>query len=326
MEYQMRKPVRFLAFTAHPDDEIALCATSFLHLKEQYGSEVETIIACATKGENYAREGFSPDVRAGELYKAAETLRVDRVHFLGFRNGEMIRMLGPINGRVIRNEREIPINASSLRGLRTGQRWEDHVEAVRILGELAFRYPPDVTHYDWRGGRLAELLETVVRLIRVERPDVVLTREPFGYYGHNEHIMIHHAATAGFYLSGREDVWPEHRDEGLSPHAPAKLYWGALYEERPLQGEAQRRAVAADRREMCVPQYKPSLVAVYPEVAERVYAALDAHRSQFDLSSWSTLSEKDRRFFASDYLLRVHPPLQEGEPQEMSIADGVAGL
>ena len=122
----------------------------------------------------------------------------------------MIQMLGPINGRVIRNEREIPINAASLKGLKPGQRWEDHVAAVRILGELAFRNPPQMSGYDWRNARLAKLLQVVVRLIRMEKPDVIVTMEPFGNYGHNEHIMIHHAATAGFYLSGKEDVWPEH--------------------------------------------------------------------------------------------------------------------
>jgi LmbE family N-acetylglucosaminyl deacetylase len=291
----------------------------------RYGARVETILACATKGENYAREGFSPSVREDELRKAAQALRIDRVHFLGFHNGEMIQMLGPINGRIVRNEREIPVNAAWFGGLKSGQRWEDHVEAVRILGELAFRYPPDIEGYDWRNGRLSRLVEVVVRLIRTERPAVIVTMEPFGNYGHNEHIIIHHAATVGFYLSGRENVWPAHRDEGLTPHAPKKLYWGGLYDDAPHQSEERKAAIAEARQEMGVPAYRASLVVTYPEVAEQVYTALSAHRSQFDLPSWSALDEPMRpmrRFLASDCVLRVHPPVQEGESPETSIADG----
>jgi len=134
------RPVRLIAFTAHPDDEIAVCAASFAYLKERYGLRVETILACATHGENYARPGFSPDVRPDELREAARILRIDRLHFLGFRNGEMIRMLSPINGRVIMNEREIPgLNGAWFGRLKPGQSMEDRAEAVRILGELAFR-------------------------------------------------------------------------------------------------------------------------------------------------------------------------------------------
>lgn len=324
MAKSQERPIRFLALTAHPDDEIATCASSFLHLKERYGARVETVIAVATRGENYARQGFSPEVRVDEMHRAAEILRIDRVHFLGFRNGEMIQMLGPIHGRIIQNEREIPVNAAWFDGLKPGQRWEDHVEAVRILGQLAFSSTPELVGYDWQTGRLSRLVEVVVRLIRTEQPDVVVTMEPFGNYGHNEHIMVHHAATAGCYLSSRADVWPEHAQEGLDPHAPAKLYWGGLYEDRPRQTEERRRAVAEAREEMGIPRYRPSLVVEYPEEAERVYRALRAHQSQFgDLPPWSDLDEATRRFFATDHLLRVSPPVPEGQAPETSIADGV---
>jgi len=163
----------------------------------------------------------------------------------------------------------------------------------------------------------------VVRLIRTEKPDVIVTMEPFGNYGHNEHIMIHHAATAGFYLSGREDVWPEHLEEGLTPHAAKKLYWGGLSPARPHQDEERRKGVAKARAEMGVPWYTASLVVAYSELAERVYAALSAHRSQFVIPPWAEMEGPWRDFLASDYMLRVHPPIAEGEPPESSITDGL---
>jgi len=148
--------------------------------------------------------------------------------------------------------------------------------------------------------------------------------EPFGNYGHNEHIMVHHAATAGFYLSGREDVWPEHFDQDLAPHAARKLYWGGLYESRPHQTEERAKAIAKARAEMGIPQYAPSLTVEYPEVGERVHRALAAHESQFaELPPWSDLDEAWRRFFWSDQLLRVYSSVGAGEPAEASIADGL---
>jgi LmbE family N-acetylglucosaminyl deacetylase len=319
----MPQPVRLVAFTAHPDDEFGMCAAEFLHLKECYGPRIETVIACATGGENYARQGFDPSVRPDELRRAAALLRVDRVHLLGFRNGEMIRMLGPINGRVIQNEREIPVNGAWFGGLRPEWKWEDHVEATRILGSLTFGMSPEIAAYDWRGGLLSELLERVVRIIRQERADVVVTMEPFGNYGHNEHIMIHHAATAGSMLAGRADVWPEHADGGLAPCAPRKLYWGGIERRRPNQDPERARRIAEARAEMGVLEYEPSLVVRYPELAERVYTALCEHASQFDLAPWETIPEESRAFFGTSSFLRVYPPAVERELPETSIVDGL---
>lgn len=317
-------PLCLLALTAHPDDEIVICGPSFAALKEAYGSRVRTVLAVATRGENYAREGFDPGVRVSEMQRAAETLHIDRLEFLGFRNGEMIQMLGPIRGRIVHNEREIPINTNWFTGLKPGHCWEDHVEAVRILGGLAFGNPPGMSGYDWQNARLAPLVERVVRLIRAERPEVVVTMEPFGGYGHNEHIMIHHAATAAFYLSGRAEVWPEHAQKGLAPHQPRKLYWSGLYDERPRRDDEGSKKIAQARAEMGVPKPQPSLSTRYPEVAERVYTALLAHQSQFaNLQPWSELSEAHRAFFAGEDMRRVHPPLNAEDPPESSIVDGL---
>ncbi|MBN1641391.1 MAG: PIG-L family deacetylase [Anaerolineae bacterium] len=318
----MPTPVRILALTAHPDDEITLCGAAFLDLKETYADRVETAIACATKGENYARPGWAPAVREEELHAAARVLGVDRVRFLGFRNGEMIQMLGPIHGRVVRHEREIPINTNWFDGLQPGHRWADHVAAVRALGALAFGVPPAVEGYDWRNGPLAPLVEAAVRAIRAERPDVVVTMEPFGNYGHNEHIMVHHAATVACYLSGRDEVWPEHGKAGLEPHAPHKLYWGGLYEGRPDRAARVQNAIAQARYEMGVPVYEPSLTLSAPHLAEQVFEALSAHRSQFALPSWAELPAGQRQFLGTNAFLRVYPPLSPGEPPEGSIVDG----
>jgi len=59
---------------------------------------------------------------------------------------------------------------------------------------------------------IAEILEYMQRL----RPDVVITHEPYGGYGHPDHIRVCEATTAAFYLANA--------DGGLGPN---KLYYRA---------------------------------------------------------------------------------------------------
>ena len=62
----------------------------------------------------------------------------------------------------------------------------------------------------------AELLDHVLRL----RPDVIVTHDPFGGYGHPDHIRVCEAVTAAFYLARVQarGTWP----------GPQKLYYTAL--------------------------------------------------------------------------------------------------
>lgn len=69
-------------------------------------------------------------------------------------------------------------------------------------------------------GLVAELVEYVRRL----RPQVVLTHDPFGGYGHPDHIRCCEAMTAAFHLAGQADRSPN----GLLPYGPQKLYYTAF--------------------------------------------------------------------------------------------------
>ena len=72
---------------------------------------------------------------------------------------------------------------------------------------------------------LAELIDYVRRL----KPHVVITHDPYGGYGHPDHIRCCEVVTAAFYAAGQRDVLnPARNGGGLPPHAAQKLYYSSF--------------------------------------------------------------------------------------------------
>jgi mycothiol conjugate amidase Mca len=71
--------------------------------------------------------------------------------------------------------------------------------------------------FDEATGRLVEI-------VRRERPQVIVTYNEFGGYGHPDHIMAHRIAVAAFDQAGDPGRFP---DQGLPPWQPSKLYYTA---------------------------------------------------------------------------------------------------
>lgn len=74
----------------------------------------------------------------------------------------------------------------------------------------------------------AELAGRLVALIRALRPQVVITFDPHGGYGHPDHVAIHHAARQAFFAAGDAGQYPEQIAGGLAAFAPLKLYYTAF--------------------------------------------------------------------------------------------------
>jgi N-acetyl-1-D-myo-inositol-2-amino-2-deoxy-alpha-D-glucopyranoside deacetylase len=67
------------------------------------------------------------------------------------------------------------------------------------------------------------------------RPQVIITFDPHGGYGHPDHLAVHRAATAAFYSSG----W-------LGEDAPQRLFYTAITEERMRHFRENSPSVAAN--------------------------------------------------------------------------------
>ncbi|NDJ51909.1 MAG: GlcNAc-PI de-N-acetylase [Chloroflexi bacterium] len=70
--------------------------------------------------------------------------------------------------------------------------------------------------------------EQVTGIVREIRPQVIVTFDPYGGYGHPDHIACHKAALAAFDAAGDPERFPEHFREGLEPFQPKKLYYNTF--------------------------------------------------------------------------------------------------
>ena len=68
---------------------------------------------------------------------------------------------------------------------------------------------------------LEEMARKVARHIREIRPQVIITSDPSGGYGHPDHIAVHRATVEAFRMASDAQV----EIDGLVPHSPQKLYY-----------------------------------------------------------------------------------------------------
>jgi len=68
----------------------------------------------------------------------------------------------------------------------------------------------------------------VVAHIRREKPDVVVTFDEHGGYGHPDHVAIHHITKAAFAAAADPAQYGEQIELGLDPHQASNLYYTAL--------------------------------------------------------------------------------------------------
>lgn len=132
---------------------------------------------------------------------------------------------------------------------------------------------------------LFEATGRLVRLIRRYQPEVMTVYDPFGGYGHPDHIQVHRVGTAAFF--GCRDLGWFPLLDGEEYWAPAKLYWNAWsrsrteafgkYWDEPENPEDDEENWWANRG---IPDDEvTTIVDVRDEVGLKE-SALRAHRSQ----------------------------------------------
>lgn len=95
--------------------------------------------------------------------------------------------------------------------------------------DSGMRGSPDNQHPDsLETADLNEVTGRVVEVIRKVRPQVVVTFDPFGGYGHPDHIKIHRATVEAFHAAADLDHFPEQIAQGLDPYQPARLYFSTF--------------------------------------------------------------------------------------------------
>jgi N-acetyl-1-D-myo-inositol-2-amino-2-deoxy-alpha-D-glucopyranoside deacetylase len=148
----------------------------------------------------------------------------------------------------------------------------------------------------WRADFM-EATGRLVSLIRKYRPEVLVIYDPFGGYGHPDHINVHRIGMAAF--AGAADLGRFPLADGEQAWSPQKLYWAAWARSRVrVMAEARLRAGLIDQEEhdrMQEGGTPDEHIHAFIDVRDRVAAkeaALLAHRSQIP-ADWFMLTVPD---------------------------------
>ncbi len=158
----------------------------------------------------------------------------------------------------------------------SGMKWADDGTAT-VADETR---PDTFWHAD-----LLEAAALLVEIIREVRPQVVVTYDEFGGYGHPDHVQAHRVTTYAVALAA---VASYRRDLGEAWQV-AKVYWGAMSKSQMAEGiRAVREAGDATTFEGWDPDNIPfgspdedlDAVISAPEHADAKMAAMKAHATQ----------------------------------------------
>jgi N-acetyl-1-D-myo-inositol-2-amino-2-deoxy-alpha-D-glucopyranoside deacetylase len=130
-----------------------------------------------------------------------------------------------------------------------------------------------------------EVIKRLVGVIRHLRPQVVVTFEPNGGYGHPDHVAIHHYAVAAFHAAADPARYP---DQGLQ-WQPARLFYTAIPRSFFLEMRERLDAMGVDtsqfdRFDEDGAGWPDDQVHVTIDVTDNIeakWAALNCHRTQF---------------------------------------------
>jgi len=253
---------RMLLVHAHPDDEtIGQGATMAKYVAR--GTQV-TLVTC-TLGEE------------GEvLVPSLEHLAADKTDTLGDHRvtelANAMKELGVTDHRFLGG-------AGHYRD--SGMMWDEQRRAVARAETKEGTF--------WRAD-LLEASDLLVEIIREVRPQVLVTYDEYGNYGHPDHIQAHRVATYATSLAAVASYRPE-----LGPAWDiAKIYWGAMSLNRMREGLRALRAAGdttsfegmdpeGEMPPFMVPDELLSAVVEADDFADAKIRAMKAHATQISV-------------------------------------------
>lgn len=298
-------PLRLLMVHAHPDDETTTTGATIAHYRSQ-GLPV-TLVTC-TRGERgedviVGSAGYSDDEQADGLGVRRVAELDGAAQALGLAD---VRFLGGV-----------------------GTWWDSGMADALVPHPRAFS-----------AGDLGEQTAQLVAIVREVRPQVIVTYDERGGYGHPDHIRAHDVAVAAFDAAADPAAFP-----AAGPAWQASKLYAAVVPFSRMRNAAKILAAAstsggsplqalADAPEDTLAEAVPFAVPdelVCARIDARDWigakaAAMRSHRSQMAADSWFfTLADEPGGQFAEEYyrILRGQAaPDRDGELED----DLFAGL
>ncbi|MCA1823196.1 MAG: N-acetyl-1-D-myo-inositol-2-amino-2-deoxy-alpha-D-glucopyranoside deacetylase [Mycobacteriales bacterium] len=173
----------------------------------------------------------------------------------------------------------------------------------------------------------------LVRVIREVRPQVVVTYDEEGAYGHPDHIQAHRVTVAAVEAAGDAARYP---DAG-PPWTPAKLYYTAIPKSVLAEGFEYFKATGDSFfADVESPEGMPfgvddavvTTCVAAPELTDRKMAAMHAHRSQIAAGSlfFALPPDIERTAWGHEYYILVRGERGPAGRPDGREADLFAGL
>ena len=217
--------------------------------------------------------------------------------------------------------------------------------AVRILGlsdHIVLHYrdsgmagtPPNRHPQAFVNAPAAVIVERLVEEIRRFRPQVVLTFDPAGLYGHPDHIAICHHTTEAFRQAADPAAYPQHLINGVGPYAPQRLFYSARPRGFRLAWAKTLRAHGIDfplpnperANDGAAPEDINLELDVAPQMELKMGCIL-SHRTQVapDWPYDRVPRPAANRILGREYYIRAWPPVEAGEEVPPDFFEGLAG-
>ncbi len=205
--------------------------------------------------------------------------------------------------------------------------------AVRILGlsdHIVLHYrdsgmagtPPNEHPQAFVNAPAEVVIERLVEEIRRFRPQVVLTFDPAGLYGHPDHIAIYRHATEAFHRASNSAAYPQHLINGVEPHTAQRLFYSARPRGFRLEWAQTLRAYGIDfplpdpnRANDGAPPEDINLEMDVSEQMELKMGCILSHRTQVapDWPYDRVPREAANQILGREYYIRAWPPVRAGE-------------
>ncbi len=161
----------------------------------------------------------------------------------------------------------------------------------------------------------SEAVRRIVTLMRTTKPDVVITHDPTGGYGHPDHIAVYKHVTAAFDVVGDATHFPE----AGAAWRPARLYYQVIPKSFFHTMQAQMKAAGVDTAQwerlgfekLGVEDHEITHLVDVTGQYEQKIAAYDAHKTQFGPENpmRQMPEELRRQVFARETFIQARPAL-----------------
>lgn len=217
---------------------------------------------------------------------------------------------------------------------------EDDYPGPKALGQLrtaeleaaaAILDIQEVVFLDYMDGDLdqadpAEVISRLVPHLRRLRPQVVVTFDPNGAYGHPDHIAISQSTTAAVVAAADGTFRPE----SSPPHTVSKLYYMVSTQEstkiyQTVMGDLVMQVDGVERREVAWEEWAITTRIDTRAYWTQVWQAVSCHRSQLPaLEELGQLPMEDQiKLWGTTHLYRAFSLVNGGRQLETDLFAGL---